>query len=225
MKKINELLDRFDINIKKIDLIEESLTHSSYANEHHTLDNERLEFLGDSILNMLVAEFLYKEHKELSEGELSKLRARNVCEEANAEYARRINLGDYLRLGHGEELGGGRSRDAILNDAFEAFLGAVYLSTNLDKVRDILKEVVFPYIDVVSKKSFIDYKSKLQELVQAETREALQYREINESGRPHEKTFTMAVFLDGVKLGEGVGRSKKAAEQQAAKVALAKMVK
>lgn len=225
MKKSNELLDRFDIIIKKTDLIEESLTHSSYANEHHTLDNERLEFLGDSILNMLVAEFLYKEHKELSEGELSKLRARNVCEEANAEYARRINLGDYLRLGHGEELGGGRSRDAILNDAFEAFLGAVYLSTNLDKVRDILKEVVFPYIDVVSKKSFIDYKSKLQELVQAETREALQYREINESGRPHEKTFTMAVFLDGVKLGEGVGRSKKAAEQQAAKVALAKMVK
>jgi len=222
---IYELLDKFNIDHKHKDIIEEALTHSSYANEHNSLDNERLEFLGDSVLNMLVAEFIYEHHEKKHEGDLSKLRARNVCEEANASYARRIELGKYLRLGHGEELGGGRVRDAVLNDAFEAFLGAVYLSNGLDKVKEILNVVVFPYVDIVSNTTFIDYKSKLQELVQSETREALQYKEISEVGRPHDKTFTISVYLDGIKLGEGVGKSKKQAEMQAAKVALEKMAK
>ena len=225
MKELKQLMSKYKIKESSLDLLLTSLTHSSYANEHSTIHNERLEFLGDAVLSILVSEYLYENYPDLNEGDMSKLRARTVCEEANAEYAKELNLGNMLRLGHGEELGGGRYRNAVLNDAFEAMLGAIYLTEGLNKVRAILKDVVFPKIGKTSDTSFIDYKSKLQEYVQSETREALVYREIKEEGKPHEKTFTMAVFLDGVKLGVGTGKSKKAAEQLAAKQALDMMSK
>lgn len=225
MSELKQLMQKYKINNASMDTILIALTHSSYANEHNTEHNERLEFLGDSVLSILVSEYLYNNFHDLNEGDMSKLRARAVCEEANAEYARKLNLGSMLRLGHGEELGGGRVRDAVLNDAFEALMGAIYLTEGLSKVKEILTEIVFPSIGKITNNSFIDYKSKLQEYVQSETREALIYKEINESGKPHEKVFTMAVFLDGVKLGVGSGKSKKAAEQLAAKQALEKMSK
>lgn len=225
MTELEQFMNKYQINAQSLDLLLTSLTHSSYANEHGTVHNERLEFLGDAVLSILVSEYLYQNYPQLNEGDMSKLRARTVCEEANALYAKQMGLGTMLRLGHGEELGGGRFRDAVLNDAFEAMLGALYLTEGLDKVKEILKDVVFPSIGQISDNAFVDYKSRLQEYVQSETREALIYREINESGKPHDKTFTMAVYLDGVKLGVGTGKSKKAAEQLAAKQALDKMSK
>lgn len=223
--ELKQLMQKYNLNSKSKETILTALTHSSYANEHNTIHNERLEFLGDAVLSVLVSEYLYNNFQDLNEGDMSKLRARSVCEEANAEYARLLNLGPMLRLGHGEELSGGRVRDAVLNDAFEALMGAIYLTEGLAKVKEILTDVVFSSIGKITNNSFIDYKSKLQEYVQSETREALVYKEINESGKPHEKVFTMAVFLDGVKLGTGSGKSKKAAEQLAAKQALEKMSK
>lgn len=225
MSELKQLMKKYKIKDSSLDLILTSLTHSSYANEHNTIHNERLEFLGDAVLSILVSEYLYENFPNLNEGDMSKLRARSVCEEANAEYARELNLAPMLRLGHGEEMGGGRHRDAVLNDAFEAMLGAIYLKEGLAKVKEILNDVVFPKIGKIDDNSFVDYKSKLQEYVQSETREALVYKEIKEEGKPHDKTFTMAVFLDGVKLGTGTGKSKKAAEQLAAKQALDMMSK
>lgn len=227
MKKdsLKAFIQKYHISDASLYLVEEALTHSSYANEHNTKHNERLEFLGDSVLNMLVAEEIFKNYKNMAEGEMTKLRAASVCEEANAMYARSIDLSDMLKLGHGEEMSGGRFRDAILNDAFEALIAAIYLTEGINKTREILKDVVFPNIGKITDSSFIDYKSKLQEYVQSETREALIYKEISEVGRPHDKTFTMAVYLDDVKLGIGIGKSKKQAEQLAAKQALEKMAK
>ena len=223
--KLERLLAKYDINVKKLDVIKESLTHSSYANEHSLKSNERLEYLGDAVLGLLVAEYIFKNYPHLPEGKMTKLRATYVCEDANCKYANALGIGDVLYLGHGEELSGGRTRAAVLNDAFEAFLGAVYLEVGLDKVREILEDIVFPHIGKDTVKPFVDYKSHLQEYIQSESRSILQYRLDNVEGPPHDRTFTMSVLLDGIKLGEGVGKSKKDAEQQAASSALDKMAK
>lgn len=225
MNKLDNLLDKYNIKKDQIAVIEEALTHSSYANEHNTKSNERLEFLGDAVLSVLVTEFIYNEFPTLPEGKMTKLRATYVCEDANYIYAQKLGISEVLRLGHGEELGGGRTRAAVLNDAFEAFLGAIYLTNGLDKVKEILIDVVFPHIGKDIVKPFVDYKSRLQEYIQSETRQALIYRVDNIVGPPHNRTFTISVVLDGIKLGEGVGKSKKDAEQLAAKKALEKMVK
>ena len=157
MNKLNILLDKYNINKDKIEVIEEALTHSSYANEHNATSNERLEFLGDSVLNLLVAEYIFQQFPTLPEGKMTKLRATYVCEDANHIYAQKLGISEVLRLGHGEELGGGRTRAAVLNDAFEAFLGAIYLTNGLDKVREILKVVVFPHVGKDIVKPFVDY--------------------------------------------------------------------
>lgn len=225
MNKLDNLLNKYNIKKDQIVVIEEALTHSSYANEHNTNSNERLEFLGDAVLSVLVTEFIYNEFPTLPEGKMTKLRATYVCEDANYIYAQKLGISEVLRLGHGEELGGGRTRAAVLNDAFEAFLGAIYLTNGLEKVKEILIDVVFPHIGKDIVKPFVDYKSRLQEYIQAETRQALTYRVDNIVGPPHNRTFTISVVLDGIKLGEGVGKSKKDAEQLAAKKALEKMVK
>ena len=225
MNKLDNLLDKYNIKKDQIAVIEEALTHSSYANEHNTKSNERLEFLGDAVLSVLVTEFIYNEFPTLPEGKMTKLRATYVCEDANYIYAQKLGISEVLRLGHGEELGGGRTRAAVLNDAFEAFLGAIYLTNGLEKVKEILIDVVFPHIGKDIVKPFVDYKSRLQEYIQSETRQALTYRVDNIAGPPHNRTFTISVVLDGIKLGEGVGKSKKDAEQLAAKKALEKMVK
>lgn len=225
MTKLQKLLKKYDIEVKNLDRIKEALTHSSYANEHSLKSNERLEYLGDAVLGLLVAEYIFKNNPNLPEGKMTKLRATYVCEDANFKYAQELGIGDVLYLGHGEEQSGGRTRPAVLNDAFEAFLGAVYLEAGLDKVRTILEDVVFPHIGKDIIKPFVDYKSHLQEYIQSESRSILQYRLDNVEGPPHDRTFTMSVLLDGIKLGQGVGKSKKDAEQQAAASALDKMAK
>ena len=225
MTKLQKLLNKYDIEVKNLDRIKEALTHSSYANEHSLKSNERLEYLGDAVLGLLVAEYIFKNNPNLPEGKMTKLRATYVCEDANYKYAMELGIGDVLYLGHGEEQSGGRTRPAVLNDAFEAFLGAVYLEAGLDKVRTILEDVVFPHIGKDIIKPFVDYKSHLQEYIQSESRSILQYRLDNVEGPPHNRTFTMSVLLDGIKLGQGIGKSKKDAEQQAAASALEKMAK
>lgn len=225
MTKLQELLQKYDIKVKNLNLVKEALTHSSYANEHSLKSNERLEYLGDAVLGLLVAEYIFKNNPDLPEGKMTKLRATYVCEDANYEYAKELGIGDVLYLGHGEEQSGGRTRPAVLNDAFEAFLGAVYLEAGLEKVRLILEDVVFPHIGKDIVKPFVDYKSHLQEYIQSESRSILQYRLDNVEGPPHDRTFTMSVLLDGIKLGQGIGKSKKDAEQHAAASALEKMAK
>ena len=156
---------------------------------------------------------------------MSKLRATYVCEDANAKYAKEIGIDQILLLGKGEEQSGGRKRPAILSDAFESFLGAIYLDGGIEEVRKLLKVVVFPHVLAVNEVQFVDYKSRLQEYIQAETRSAIEYRLDNVQGPTHMRVFTMSVYLDGLKLGTGVGKTKKDATQEAAKSALEKMAR
>lgn len=222
-KKLDEILNKYDIQIKDDAKFRLALTHSSYANEHNLSSNERIEFLGDAILGLLVAEYIYKNFKDMPEGKMSKLRATYVCEEANAKYAREIGIDNLILLGRGEETSGGRKRNAILSDAFESFLGAIYLTNGLSDVSKLLEKEVFPHILALNEVQFIDYKSKLQEYIQAENRSELNYILENVEGPPHKRVFTMSVMLDGIKLGTGIGGTKKEATQEAAKVALDKM--
>lgn len=224
-KVFNEIVKKYHLNIKINDYIIEALTHSSYANEHNLKSNERLEFLGDSVLGLLVARYIYDTYPNIPEGKMTKIRATYVCEDANKQYCKKIGIDKLILLGNGEELSGGRARPAVLNDAFEAFIAAVYLSGGLDEVKKILEVVVFPEILENDAKPFIDYKSQLQEYIQAENRAILVYRLDDVQGPPHKRVFTISAILDGICLGTGSGSSKKDAEQLAAKEALEKMAK
>ncbi len=221
----NKIIKKFGLNIELNSIIEESLTHSSYANEHGLKSNERLEFLGDAVLSICVTRYIYENYPNMPEGQMTKLRATYVCEDANAKYAKVIGIDKLIQLGHGEELNGGRNRDAVLNDAFEAFLAGVYLTKGLPEVYKIINEVVLPEIRDINDVPFVDYKSQLQEYIQAEKRSILVYRLDEVEGPPHQRTFTMSAVLDGITLGTGVGKSKKEAEQLAAHEALSKFVK
>ncbi len=218
------LLEFFALTMRDESLLETALTHSSYANEHHTESNERLEFIGDAALDLVVGKYLYKTHREYREGELTKRRARYVCEAALFDYAKACDLGTYLRLGHGEEKTGGRERAALLADAFEAIVGAVFLDQGLNAVEIIAEKVVYPLIEQDRSEDFTDYKSHLQELVQSDKR-SLEYKIVDESGPSHNKTFVTRVYMDDILMGEGVGRNKKEAEQNAAAIALKKLAK
>lgn len=201
-------------------LLENALTHSSYANENHSPfgSNERLEFLGDSVLGMVTADFLYKEHPDLPEGDLTRARAALVCEESLVEVADRLELGAYLKLGRGEAQGGGRQRASIRADAVEAVLAAVFLDGGVAEAQRIIQRFI---LDKESEKTASrDYKTALQELVQRESGQALTYRLVGEAGPDHAKVFSVAVELNGKAVGEGQGRSKKEAEQMAAKAAM-----
>lgn len=222
-KLLKKILDKYNINVKKYDNFLLAMTHSSYGNEHNLKHNERIEFLGDAILGLMVAEYIYLNFENMPEGNMSKLRATYVCEDANAKYAREIGIDKLILLGHGEELSGGRERNAVLSDAFESFLGAIYLDGGIDEVRKLLKAVVFPHVLAINEVQFVDYKSRLQEYIQAETRTALDYRLEDVEGPPHNRLFTMSVYVENIKLGTGKGKSKKEAEQEAAKSALSKM--
>lgn len=221
-KMLNEILAKYDIKVQEYDQFLLAMTHSSYANEHNLKSNERIEFLGDAVLGFLVARYIYDNFPEMPEGKMSKLRATYVCENANAKYAQELKIDKLLLLGHGEEISGGRNKEAVINDAFESFLGALYLTNGLSDVKKVLEKVVFPHIKANDQVEFIDYKSILQEYVQAETRSALTYVLIKKEGTSNEPTFTMSVYLDGIILGTGKGRSKKDASQAAAKDALSK---
>ena len=202
-------------------MLENALTHSSRANESRgTLSsNERLEFLGDSILGMVVADHLYRNHPDLPEGELTRARAALVCEESLVEVARELNLGEYLRLGKGEEAGGGRNRPSIRADAVEAVLAAVYLDGGIGSARKIIQKYILSR-EVAGLTKPHDYKTALQELVQRESGQVLQYRLTGEEGPDHDKRFFMEVTLNGKSVGSGTGRSKKEAEQMAAQAAI-----
>ena len=205
-------------------LLENALTHSSCANESRgkLQSNERLEFLGDSILGMVVADHLYRNHPDLPEGELTRTRAALVCEESLVEVATELNLGRYLRLGKGEEAGGGRKRPSIQADAVEAVLAAVYLDGGIGSARKIIQRYILCR-EVEGLHSSRDYKTALQELVQRESGRVLKYRLTGEEGPDHDKRFFVEVDLNGAPVGTGKGHSKKEAEQMAAKAAIAKL--
>ncbi len=209
-------------------LLKLALSHSSYANEQHLKNprsecNERLEFFGDSILSFLVSDYLYRHYRDVQEGDLTKIRASVVCERALAKYAAQIGLGDYLLLGRGEDTPQGRSRASITSDAFEAVLAAIYLdSHDLEVVRAFLMPFVREEIrDILRTSSFVDYKTTLQQIVQQGEGELLEYVLVGESGPDHDKVFTVEARLNSNVIGKGSAHSKREAEQQAAKEALA----
>ena len=223
--KLLSIFKELNIEIKDETLYQNAFTHTSYANEHpKEKSNERLEFLGDAILDFLFGEYLYKNYPDMPEGDMSKVRSKYVCANANCEYALELDLENYLLLGKGEEEQGGKTKVNVLADAFEAFLGAMYLDGGIDNVRKLLNKVIFSNIEYINKGFFVDYKSRLQEDIQAESRLAIEYHLESEVGPAHDKTFTMSVYHDGVKLGVGTAKSKKEAEQLAAKDALSKKV-
>ena len=202
-------------------LLENALTHSSYANENRAKgvqSNERLEFLGDSVLGMVVADYLYRTHPDLPEGDLTRTRAALVCEESLAEVAQVLELGAYLKLGKGEEAGGGRTRPSITADAVEAVLAAVYLDGGIGSARKIIQKYILDAEAERGKNR--DYKTALQELVQRESGQVLQYHLVGSSGPDHAKVFTVEVTLNGKTVGRGEGHSKKEAEQNSARAAI-----
>ena len=223
MQKIKDFQNTIGYNFQSEGLLRQALTHSSYANEKHMKklsDNERLEFLGDAVLELVSSDFLYKNYQKLPERELTKLRASIVCEPTLALCAKELHLGEYLLLGKGEDQTGGRERKSILSDALEAVIGAIYLDGGFANA----KEFVLKYImtDIEHKQLFYDSKTILQEVVQGE-HESLQYVMTEESGPDHNKSFTVEAHIDNVCLGVGSGHTKKAAEQEAAYRALLKI--
>ena len=204
-------------------LLEKALTHSSYANENRGRgleSNERLEFLGDSVLGMVTADYLYRTHPDLPEGDLTRTRAALVCESSLVEVAQRLDLGAYLKLGRGEEAGGGRERQSILADAVEAVFAAVYLDGGMEQIRSLIHRVLLSRAPAAEERK--DYKTTLQEIVQRRIGQQLTYHMMEESGPDHNKTFVFEVRLNGEPIGRGGGHSKKEAEQAAARDALAK---
>lgn len=202
-------------------LLKQAITHSSFTNEqkiNRTEDYERLEFLGDAVLELVSSEFLFHEHPKLPEGELTKLRASMVCEPALAFCARDLELGQFLRLGKGEELTGGRERESITSDAMEAVIGAIYLDGGMEPAKAFINRFILS--DLENKQLFYDSKSNLQELVQGVLKKEFRYELLEESGPEHSKTFAVEVIMEDKSLGRGLGRTKKAAEQQAAYMAL-----
>lgn len=203
-------------------LMTEALTHSSYANEGKkgTKNNERLEFLGDSILSLIVAEHLFTHYRHQPEGDLTKLRASLVCEQSLFEFAKRIQLGSYLYIGKGEEHTGGRERPSILSDAFEAVIASIYLDGGFDEAKKFVLSFLPAHIDVKKVSEMSDYKTALQEIIQKNREEKVEYVLVDETGPDHDKAFTVEIHLNSNVIGRGVGKSKKQAEQFAAKEAL-----
>lgn len=217
---MKELYDKFNIIPNHEKLYIEAFTHTSYANEHQTKSYERLEYLGDAVLELVMSEYLFKNTEE-EEGKMTKLRAHYVCESALYEYSLRLGLNKYLLLGHGEEATGGRMRKAIVADIFESFTGAMFLDQDLDFVKNFIYSNIIPLIERKEVDFFSDYKSVLQELVQTERR-SLEYVVVDEEGPAHNKMFTVEVKIDDIIYGKGTAHSKKEAEQEAAKDALKK---
>ena len=223
---IKELEEAIGYRFSNIALLNNALTHSSYANERwhdSSLSNERLEFLGDSVLGMIVAEYLYRTFPDRPEGELTRMRADMVCETSLAEVAVQVGLGKHLLLGNGEELGGGRTRPSILADAMESVIAACFLDGGAAAAEGLVKRFVLCKVPVTRLHNE-DYKTSLQELVQQKKNQTLSYRLTGESGPDHDKLFTVEVLLNGQVLGQGTGSSKKRAEQDAARAAIAKLI-
>ena len=222
---MKDLENAIDYHFHNITLLQNALTHSSYANErwHNSLlSNERLEFLGDSVLGMLVAEYLFRNFPHRPEGELTRMRADMVCEQTLAAAANRIGLGKHLLLGHGEEQSGGRSRNSILADAMESVIAACFLDGGLDAALKVVQKFILVEVPVARMHN-ADYKTQLQELVQQKKNQVLSYALVSESGPDHDKEFGVTVSLNGSVVGSGTGSSKKRAEQDAARCAIEKL--
>lgn len=226
MRDLHKVLSKqFGIVFQNERLLETAFTHTSYANEHRLLNishNERLEFLGDAVLQLLISEYLYKKYPKKPEGDLSKLRSTIVREESLAGFSRDCQFDQFIKLGRGEEKSGGRNRDTILGDLFEAFLGALLLDKDVEAVKKFLYQIMIPKVEAGDFEQVIDYKTKLQELFQVNGDVDIVYQVISESGPAHAKEFDVSVSVDGRVVGQGQGRSKKLAEQEAAKNAFEK---
>lgn len=219
---MEELFNKLNITPKDINLYKAAFSHSSYVNEHKVKnDYERLEFVGDAVLDLVVADYLYNKYKE-TEGEMTKVRASYVCENANYCYAEGLNLENYILVGNGEEKTG--LKKSVVADIFEALIGAIYIDLGYATVRNTILRIIVPYIEDPSVNFFSDYKSALQEYVQTEQK-SLEYNLIKEEGPAHDKRFTVEVKIDDIVYGIGIGTTKKEAEQAAAKEALEKMAK
>jgi len=207
-----------------VKLLIQALTHSSYANENNLQkidNNERLEFLGDAVLEIVTSDYLFRKYPNQLEGELTKFRASIVCEPTLAEFAREIRLGEYLLLGKGEDSSGGRNRDSVLSDTVEALIGAIYIDSGIDNARTFIENTLL--FDVEERKRFVDSKTHLQEYMQQRSDIPIEYVVINETGPDHNKSFTVHVVHEETVIGKGEGRSKKSAEQRAAFDALKKL--
>ena len=227
MHKYLEVLKRFNIKPNDVSLFEHAFSHSSFVNEirGNHVDYERIEFIGDGVLDLVVADLIFKNHPNMNQGIMSKLRAALVKRESLAKYARKYGLGEAILLGNGEKLNGGNNLDKILEDVFEAFIGAIYLDQGFEKVYGIIENIFSYDIEHFKIDEITDYKSRLQEYVQADTRETVSYRVIKETGSSQDKLFVVEVVLDGSVWGVGSGSSKKRAEQNAAKDALSKVAR
>jgi len=221
LKNIEELESKIQYTFKNKDNLILALTHSSYANEYKNeklISNERLEFLGDSVLSVIVSENIYRNYRHLSEGEMTKFRANVVCEASLEHCAQNLNIGKYLLLGKGEELTGGRTRTSILSDAMEALIGAIYIDGGLECAREfVLSQMKKFIVDSIKGEIFMDYKTQLQEMIQKHNDQKVSYEIIEEKGPDHNKIFVSQVKLDDKVIGVGEGRTKKEAEQMAAK--------
>ena len=218
-----EFLEKLGITPNNIELYETAFTHTSYANECGCESYERLEYLGDAILEMIMSEYLYK-NTNYSEGFMTKMRAHYVCENALYEYSLKVGLNEYVKLGHGEQDSGGKFRKTIVADLYESIIGAIFLDQGIEKAKHFIYETAIPYVENPNDIFYDDYKSKLQELVQTDKR-SLEYVITNETGPAHNKEFTAIVKIDDIIYGTGIAHSKKEAEQAAAKNALEKSVK
>lgn len=221
-----QLEQKIQYSFRNRQLLRQALTHSSCANEqkiNKSEDYERLEFLGDAVLELVSSDYIYRQHPDMSEGKMTKYRSSIVCEPALAYCARELGLDEYIRLGKGEEATGGRQRDSIISDVMEAVIGAVYLDSGIDEAKEFIHRYVLS--DLEHKQLFYDAKTILQEEVQREGKGTLRYMLVHEEGPEHDKTFVVEAMIDDVKVGSGTGHSKKTAEQQAAYEALLQMHK
>lgn len=222
-QQFKEFQRKIGIEFQNEQLLKQAFTHSSYVNEHRRKpneDNERLEFLGDAVLELTVSKYLFLKYPLMSEGELTKLRAAIVCEPSLVAFANELSFGELVLLGKGEEMTGGRERPALLADVFEAFIGALYLDKDIETVINFLQTIVFPKINAGAFSHLMDFKSQLQELIQRDGAGLIEYQILQEKGPAHNREFVSRVSMNGKELGTGIGRSKKEAEQHAAQMAL-----
>lgn len=226
MITILEIEKKIGYEFKNKELLETALTHSSYSNEKKVPNNERLEFLGDSVLSVIISEHIFKRLQDVKEGELSKFRAILVCEASLANFAKKTTINKYIRLGKGEEASGGRMRASIISDAFEAVLAAIFLDAGMEFAKKWVIDLMSDSIEeVISGKGYEDYKTMLQEKVQKGDKGKVTYRTVAETGAEHVKSFAVEVMIDGEVVSRGTGKSKKDAEQHAARQALKKIRK
>lgn len=226
VKRLETLEQKLGLKFINLEYYQQAFTHSSYANEqtdNNLVHNERLEFLGDAVVELVISNYLYAHFPRFSEGELTKSRANIVCESSLANFAIELNLADFILLGKGEEQTGGRVRISMLADLFEAFVGALYLDQGLEQVEEFFKLAIFPRLAENEFSAVTDYKTELQEIVQKDNLGKLSYHLITQSGPAHEMLFTIEVRLDERSLGEGTGGSKKEAEQGAARAAIKRL--